>query len=126
METITAKDLYTYRKKNGFCTNCGELVEKGRGCLCIRCTQIALARERIMLEEETEEHREHRLQKQKEWRENNRERVEYHQKQKRERYARMKAEGRCVDCGQPTNGTTLCEECAEIHNGWKRRNRDSL
>lgn len=42
----------------------------------------------------------------------------YYKEHQRKRYERLKAEGRCIQCGAPKNGDTriLCTPCREYHN----------
>ena len=81
------KDLYIYRINNHLCVNCGEKTDTGK-TRCLRCAQIACAKERLRREEKIamygDDYRRAKNEYMKRWREENPDKVAVYKSRKQE------------------------------------------
>ena len=81
------RELYLYRKANGLCWGCGEIAEPGK-TRCLRCAQIATAKEKMRREENIklygDDYRQAKREYQKSWAMKNPEKVAVYKDRKSE------------------------------------------
>ena len=99
-----SKIAYEYRKKIGKCKNCGNDAVEGK-TRCRKCLDIASNRQREKLERETEEQREIRLQRNREY--------------QKKRTDNLILNGICVMCGKKPicfSSKRYCVNCLDKNN----------
>lgn len=72
---MTNKKLYNYRKENGLCVNCGEILDGGTATRCLRCAQIERVKAHERYERLSPEEKAKKRQRECEWRKRNPEKV---------------------------------------------------
>lgn len=98
------KLVYDYRKKLGKCTSCGNDAVEGK-TRCRKCLDIASNRQREKLKRETEEQRDIRLQRNREY--------------QKKRTDKLISSGICVMCGKKPicfSSNRYCVNCLEKNN----------
>lgn len=92
------KELYQYRLKKHLCVNCGEKTDTGK-TRCLRCAQIACAKERLRREEKIakygDDYRRAKNEYNRKWREENPDKVAVY-KSRRSEYNRNYKKGFCL------------------------------
>ena len=102
---LRCKARYDWLKANGYCVRCGrEKAEKGR-VTCMTCNAAANDRNRLYMLKYNREHKE----------EIKARNIAYRK--------RLREEGRCVQCGRPSNGFVLCQQCRNKSNNRGRSKR---
>lgn len=108
---IEGESLYDFYKRNKICVHCGQKDAAKGKTRCLNCLSVAAERQRAKLNRETEEQKEERLLKYKEY--------------SRKRREEFKEKGLCISCGNPLykNSTVYCYKhvLANRKNNRKRK-----
>lgn len=115
------RELYQYRIDHTLCTNCGEPIKPKSGRLCPTCAKLKRTKAAIKREEMTEEERQKQAEYCKTWREK-------HKGYNKMRYAMMKAQGVCVQCGKPKENPSRvrCNACGTYQSEKLRERNQTL
>lgn len=103
---MTGRELYHYRIDNGLCTKCGEPVGDRNGRMCEICAKIRRSKDNERRKGFTAYQKQVNAARCQEWREK-------HKDYNKMRYAKMREQGLCIQCGKPNDtNKARCRECA--------------